>query len=72
MKAFIGALLCCSLIASLLLTGCGGGGTGDDTTTPADTDPVETPAVDPAKHNITLSEIQSIYEKQMLYYLQNF
>ena len=66
MKAFIKALLCCSLIASLLLTGCGGGGTGDDTTTPADTDPVETPAVDAAKHNITLSEIQSILAQNEL------
>ena len=66
MKAFIKALLCCSLIASLLLTGCGGGGTGDDTTTPADTDPVETPAVDPAKHNITLSDIRSVLAQNEL------
>jgi len=55
------AILCCGLILSLLLTGCGGSGDGGkDTTAPADTEPTDTPAVNPAKHEISVSEVESI------------
>ena len=67
MKDFLLMLLCLCLTASLLLTGCGGGGSGDDTeVTTADTVPADTSAADPVKHDLSISEIESMLAENQL------
>ena len=61
MKHLIKAILCCGLTVSLLLTGCGGDDViGTDTIVPVDTNPTDTPEADIVKHEISISEVESI------------
>ncbi len=66
MKAFVKKLLCLCIMASLLVSGCGKDVTGDDPVVPSDTGPADTPAENSAKHDILITEIDSVLAENQL------